>query len=441
MIKKYSGAGLCVFLMAGPGMAEPTPADINGYFNPRPDAYVDLDAIVDLQYRKDMSKGSSIADVDLDYDQHVQDENVQTTINANGAVALRKSDGLDFGLSGRFRTQNYSTQSGSGVDGLGSVFSFIDAGTADPRSFWFASFGLGFGARSGADNGDDNNSAFGLEVGLGRGRVYSNISFHRAWALAEKLSASGVFLGTPSTEQLYGLARVFDKIVEYSRMASDESHGLGKLGSIRSGEYTRRWYKEIWLYLVQQGLVSGSADIDSVFDMRYVFGDRGYQDWNGGAQVTTGLEFLSKNEAGISTGFGGSDSLFRDLLGINDPTAGSAVDDRVSVFVNYEQHWPLDIRTGINAGARLAFTDDSLLATRLNAGYLKELSDYLFLTHAAEVAISLDSDDSFIGIKIGSELEYELSPTASLIAVGSAATGTEIDFDYSVDVKLAFDLM
>ena len=423
-----------MLLAASTAFAEPSPPEINNYFNPRPDAYIDLDGVLNLQYRSDMPSGSSIADANLIYDQLNQDVDSELFIKGNASLSAKKSNGIGIGLGAAVGIRNYAVQSGGAVDRAGQIFSSIDSGTADPRSFWFAGAGLGFGYQ---EESDDDLSDFNLTIGIGRGRAYPNKSFHQAWALTEKLKESGHLSGEPTTDQLYSLAKIIDERIIHSRKAIDEAHGLGVLANIHHGKYTRLRYKEIWRYLSAQGLVSGEANLDSAFDMRYVFNDRSFFSWQGGAEITAGFEFNSKDE--VDNGLNEFSSVF-ERLEIPDPT-NSVDDDNFSIFAAYKQFWPIDIKTGISAGAKTAITDDSLLAAKFDLGYQREINDYLWLSSNANLAMAVGSDDELVGLQVDSTLVYELGPTSSLIASAYAATGTDLDFKYSADLKLSFDLM
>ncbi len=437
MRTKCAGVGLSFLFTVSVALAEPTPVEINNYFNPRPDADVDLDGIVDLQYGSEYTAGRTIFNGALDYDRFAQDIDSQYKLTGNGDLRIVKSDGIELGLGASYSMENYLAPGSGSVDNIGQAFSFVDSGTADPRSFWFASAALGFGYIE--DSTEDNPSELGFSVGLGRGRVYSNKSFRQAWALTERLTASGYMTSAATNEQLTSLAKIIDDRIKYSRLANDEGLGLLWLTNIQRGNYTKRLYKEIWQYLSSQGLVSGAGDFDAAFDIKYILEERHFYDWLGGAEVRAGLEFNTSDSAQLDN----LDNAFAtsfSSLNIPNPTTSSQ-DSVLSLFASYQQYWALDVSRGMNGGARVAITNDSLLAASANAGYQQEINDYLLFFGDATLAMAIGSDSEVLGLGVNSGLDYQLGPRSSLIATARASTGTDLDFNYEFDLRLAYDLL
>lgn len=274
-------------------LAEPSPSEINNYFNPRPHAYVDLDATLKLHHDSDVVAGESIARGNFEYVDFIQDVDHERKIDGAALFALHKSSGLDATFGIAYDNRSYLVNRSGFTDRMERLFGFVGQGTADPRSFWFASIdgGLEHDESSGEDVGN-----FGVSVGIGHGRVYRNRSFHEAWALSEKLDEIGRLLGSPTTAQLYAVARIIDERTEHQRLAEDEAHGLNALYRIRFGKYVKIRYEKIWQYLTDQGLASGLADIDAVFAMDYILNRRGFYNWRGGAEVVSGLDFKSTED-------------------------------------------------------------------------------------------------------------------------------------------------
>lgn len=392
--------------------AEPTAEDINGFFNPRPDAHTDLDAIFDLGIQSGMDSGDTVLDLFLDYDYIVQDIDTQQQYNGGLGIVATKSPDFTFDIEASYLQQRYVTSSDSPVDGLGEIFSFVDSGTADPRSFWFGEAELGRQQAEGF-----NATTLGLGVGFGRGRIYSTQEFRRAWIVTQKLSASGRLNGQPTTAQLYELGVILDNFFIPRRAAADESHGLERLNSIRFGEYRREFFQDIWDYLLAQGLVSGAADLNAVFDMRDAIDFRSLSEqWGGGAQVRVGLVLDYQSE-------------------IEDDTD-------IGLEIRYDQIWPIDIRAQYEASAFTQIDTDADISIGANAGYLKELNDYLLWdTDLTAVVNILDDFSDTTAIALISSLEYELSDSSSLIGVFNTNIDEDFDADYELTARLVFDLL
>lgn len=413
--------------------AEPTSDEINGYFNPGPDAYIDLDAFIDLNHQSDMPDNASVIDIDIEFEYLKQDLDNQIELDANTALIITKDDGTDLDFLVDYEQRSYATSPNSLVGRIGSVFQFIDSSTADPRSFWFA------GASVGSDSGvidDKNVNTLGVFVGIGRGRNYANQALHKAWSVTQYLSASGRLLQNASTTQLYGLAKIIDDWYKSSRAANDEAHNLPKLRSLRSGVYRRQWFQEIWSYLQGQGLVAGSADLNAVFDLRDALDYRVYSEkWAGGAEIQFGLDINSSSED-IEDGNFNQNACDRVLIGVNDNVCGT----HVGLLLGYEQAWPINIASQFSADAVAKFDFDADASIAIGAGYLTELNEYLLWDTTLGIQVAL-FDDTQSFTTFGSALEYELSETSSLIASLGATVDDDGDFDHLLTVKLAFDLM
>ncbi len=77
MFSKLLTPIIFTIILFGAAGAEPTPTEINGYFNPGPDAHTDLDAFIFFNHISDMPDGANLATIDLDYDYLIQDIDTQ----------------------------------------------------------------------------------------------------------------------------------------------------------------------------------------------------------------------------------------------------------------------------------------------------------------------------------------------------------------------------
>lgn len=413
--------------------AEPTSDDINSYFNPGPDAFMDLDAFVDLNHQSDMADNASVVNLEVDFDYLQQDIDNQIEFGANADLQITKDDGTDLDFLLDYEQRTYATSPDSIVGLLGNAFQFIDSGTADPRSFWFA--GASLGSRSDL-LADENVSTLGVFAGIGRGRIYANRALHKAWSLTQYLSNSGRLVQNATTLQLHDLAKIIDDWFKSARAAADEAHNLPKLESLRRGTYHRQWFEEIWQYMQMQGLVSGAPDLAAVFDMHDALNFRSYSTkWAGGAEIQFGLEVTSSSEDLEDNGFN-QNYCDRVLIGVNDELCGT----HIGMLLSYEQAWPIDIRSqfSANAAARFDFDADAIIG--VGVGYLMELNEYLLWDTTLNAQV-LAFDDTQSTIVLGSSLEYELSESSSLITSLGATVDDDGDFDHLLTVKLAFDLM
>lgn len=420
-------------LITSSASADPSSEEINGYFNPGPDAFMDLDAFIDFNHQSDMPDNASVLDIEIDFNYLKQDLDNQIELDANADLLITKDDGSDFDFLVDYEQRSYATSPSSLVGRVGSVFQFIDSGTADPRSFWFA------GASLGSDSNvldDENINTLGVFVGIGRGRYYANQELHKAWSVTQYLSASGRLVQKASTAQLYALAKIIDDWYKSSRAAADEAHNLPKLRSIRHGSYRRQWFQEIWTYLQGQGLVVGSPSLDAVFDLRDALDYRVYSEkWAGGAEIQFGLDITSSSEDLEDNGFN-QNACDLVLIGVNENQCGT----HAGLLLGYDQVWPIDMASQFSANAAAKFDFDADASIAIGAGYLTELNEYLLWDTNLDAQVLLFDDTQSV-IALGSSLEYELSDTSSLITSLDVNIDDDGDSDHLLSVKLAFDLM
>jgi hypothetical protein len=243
-------------------------------------------------------------------------------------------------------------------------------------------------------------------------------------------------LKEPSKEQLYELAKLIADWTIYARDANDEGHGLAGLVSLRTGYYNRKYFQIIWDYLSSQGLVSGIADLDAVFDLRDAIDFRRFSDkWGGGAEARLGLRLLSSSED-----LDDDDALCREVTLERETNFCGT---NLAVAFDYLQYIPIDIESQYSLAFGASFDLDFDVVLTASAGYLQELNEYLLWDNAFGVNVSL-FDTNALELSIASGLEYELSPTASLITELSAKLGLyegDTSTDHALSVRLQFDLI